>query len=89
MKKLPQRTCMGCNAKKDKIDLIRIVKGKGGEIFADQSGKMEGRGAYICKSEECLNKCIKNKRFLKNFEIEIGDNTYENLKEIINGGEGI
>ena len=69
MKRLPQRTCLGCNEKKDKKDLIRIVKNKNGEIYIDITGKMEGRGTYICKSEECLKKLIKNKRLSKTFEM--------------------
>ena len=47
VKRNPQRTCMGCNEKKDKKDLIRIVKNKSNEINVDKTGKMEGRGAYI------------------------------------------
>ena len=87
MKRLPQRTCMGCNQKKDKKDLIRIVKNKDGEINVDPKGKLEGRGTYICKSEECLNKAIKNKRISKIFEMEIDESIYENLRNFINGGE--
>ena len=45
MKKMPQRTCMGCNVKKDKNEFIRIVKNKNGEINIDKTGKMPGRGA--------------------------------------------
>ena len=52
MKRLPQRTCMGCNTKKDKKDLIRIVKNKDGEISIDKNEKKEGRGAYICNNIE-------------------------------------
>ena len=62
MKRLPQRTCMGCNQKKDKKDLIRIVKNKENEISIDKTGKQEGRGAYICNNVECLDKVIKTKR---------------------------
>ena len=87
LKKLPQRTCLGCNAKKDKKELIRIVKNKLGEINLDLTGKMDGRGVYICKSEECLKKAIKNKRISKTFEMEIEDSLYENIKKYINGGE--
>ena len=87
MKKLPQRTCIGCNLKKDKKDLIRIVKNKNGEINVDPTGKLEGRGTYICKNEECLKKAIKNKRMSKTFEMEIDESIYENLKNFINGGE--
>ena len=52
MKKIPQRTCMGCNEKKDKKELIRIVKNKEKDISIDLTGKMEGRGAYICNKIE-------------------------------------
>lgn len=89
VRKIPQRTCMGCNLKKDKTDLIRIVKNKLGEIKVDYTGKMEGRGTYICKSEDCLNKAIKNKRISKMLEAEINDDIYENLRKCINGGEFI
>ena len=89
MKKLPQRTCMGCNLKKDKKELIRIVKNSKGEIKLDITGKMEGRGTYICNNEECLNKVIKNKRINKVFEKEITKEIYEKIKEYINGGEFI
>lgn len=87
MKKLPQRMCIGCNSKKDKKELIRIVKNKNEEINVDLTGKMEGRGIYICKNEECLNKAIKNKRISRTFEMEIANNIYENIRKIINGGE--
>ena len=87
MKKLPQRTCIGCSTKQNKQDLIRIVKNKDGQIHVDPSGKMEGRGTYICKKAECLEKAVKSKRILKYFELKIGDDTYENLKKIIIGGE--
>ena len=59
MKKQVIRTCMGCNQKKDKNELIRIVKNKNNEISIDKTGKQDGRGAYICNSEECLEKLIK------------------------------
>jgi predicted RNA-binding protein YlxR (DUF448 family) len=87
LKKIPQRTCIGCNSKKDKKDLIRVVKNKDGVISVDLTGKKEGRGVYICKTEECLNKAIKNKKMSRAFEMEIDEKIYESLKEFINGGE--
>ena len=71
MKKMPQRTCMGCNEKKDKKDLIRIVKSSDGEINIDKSGKMPGRGAYICDNIECLEKAVKTKRIERVLESKI------------------
>lgn len=83
MKKQPQRTCMGCNTKKDKKDLIRIVKSKDGDIQIDITGKKNGRGAYICNNIECLEKLIKTKRLEKIFEMTISDEVYNNLRGVI------
>ena len=78
---------MGCNSKKDKNELIRIVKNKQNEISIDKTGKQEGRGAYICKDVKCLEKAVKSKRLEKSFEMKINDEIYNKLKELINGGE--
>ena len=83
MKKLPQRTCVGCNTQKNKKDLIRIVKNKQDEIFVDKTGKAEGRGAYICDDSECLEKAIKSKKIEKSFEIKIDNTVYEELRKSI------
>ena len=83
MKKMPQRTCMGCNTKKDKKDLIRIVKNKDGEINIDKTGKMQGRGAYLCNNIECLNLAIKTKRIEKVFEQKIDNDIYEKLRGVM------
>ncbi len=83
MKRQPQRTCMGCNAKKDKKEFIRIVKNKENEINIDKTGKMEGRGAYICDNIECLEKLIKTKRLEKVFDMKISEEIYENLRGVV------
>ncbi len=88
MKSIPQRTCMGCNEKKNKKDLIRIVKTKE-EVCIDKTGKQEGRGAYICNNIQCLERVIKSKRLEKSLGIRITEEMYNNLKIIINGGEFI
>lgn len=83
MKKMPQRTCMGCNEKKDKKDLIRIVKNKEKGIVVDKSGKIEGRGAYICNEIECLEKIVKSKRLEKKLECKIDEEIYSKLRGVI------
>ena len=83
MKKIPQRTCMGCNEKKDKNELIRIVKNKNNEIHIDKIGKMDGRGAYICNDINCLEKVIKSKRLERVLETKITDEIYESLRGVI------
>ena len=71
MKKIPQRTCMGCRDKKEKKELIRIVKNKENQISIDKIGKQEGRGAYLCNNIQCLEKVIKSKRLEKALDIKI------------------
>ena len=80
---------MGCNEKKEKKDLIRIVKTNKNEISIDKTGKQEGRGTYICNNEQCLEKAIKTKRLEKSLGISISEEIYNNLKKIFNGGEFI
>ena len=89
LKKIPQRTCMGCNEKKNKNELIRIVKNKENQITIDKTGKQDGRGTYICNNIECLEKAIKTKRIERTFEMKISEDIYENLRKMINGGESI
>ncbi len=83
MKKIVERTCIGCNEKKDKRELIRIVKNKEGKISIDKTGKLPGRGAYICGDKECTEKIIKQKKLNKTFEMNITDEVYENLRGVV------
>lgn len=82
-KKKPARTCMACNEQKEKNELLRIVRSKDGIIEVDLTGKKSGRGAYICKNEDCLNKIIKSKRLEKVFEKEISAELYESIRGVI------
>ena len=84
-KKKPERTCIACNEQREKNNLLRIVKSKDGIIEVDETGKKSGRGAYICKSEECLDKAIKSKRLERIFEKEIENELYENIRGVIIG----
>lgn len=84
MKNLPKRSCIGCNEIKNKNELIRIVKNNENKVFIDKTGKANGRGAYICDNIECLEKAIKTKRLSRNFEIEISEEIYSELREMLN-----
>ncbi len=66
-KKIPMRMCLGCREMKPKKELLRIVHGPDGSVTADTTGKKPGRGAYICISEECLQKALKQKQLEKAF----------------------
>ncbi len=83
MKKIPIRTCIGCNEGKPKKELIRVVKTAEGEVSIDFTGKKNGRGAYICPNISCLEKAIKTKRLSRAFEMPIENEVYERLREEI------
>lgn len=83
MKKIPQRSCVVCRTKKDKNELIRIVKNQTNEIIIDESGKKPGKGAYICDSTECLEKEMKIKALKRALETEVPEEIYEKLRERI------
>ena len=75
------RMCIACRNMQDKKNLLRIVKDKEGNVFVDNTGKKNGRGAYICKKEECLNKAIKQKSLNKAFKTDIDVTIYEKIRE--------
>ena len=80
-KKQPMRTCIVCRKKKKKHELIRIVKTSDGEFHIDVTGRLNGRGAYICNSEECFEKLIKSKALNRTFKCEVDNSVYLKLKE--------
>ena len=82
-KKQPLRQCTGCGEMKPKRDLVRIVKTPEDKIMLDRSGKLNGRGAYICYSAECYKKAVKGKRLERAFSMAIPENVTEQiLKEL-------
>ena len=82
-KKTPQRRCVGCYESKNKMDLIRIVRTPEGEYKIDPSGKLSGRGAYICKNASCLETAYKGRKLERSFHEKIRNEIYESLKEMI------
>lgn len=84
-KKVPLRRCVACQEMKEKRDLIRVVKSPEGEILIDITGKMNGRGAYLCKDPNCLAKARKSKSFNREFRMEIPVEVYEQLEKQMEG----
>ncbi len=78
-KKIPQRQCMGCRERKAKRELIRVVRGTDGTVCLDFSGKLNGRGAYLCPSPECLKKAEKAKSLERSLEVPIPQEVYDRL----------
>mgnify|MGYP001085134923 CR=1 FL=1 len=80
-KKIPQRQCVGCGGFKDKKSMIRVIKTNEDEIFLDDTGKKNGRGAYICKTMQCLEKAVKNKGLERSLKVRIPQEVYDELKK--------
>ncbi|WP_455722068.1 RNase P modulator RnpM [Agathobacter sp.] len=87
-KKIPMRKCVGCQEMKEKKQLIRVVKTAEGEIVLDDTGRKNGRGAYICKSSECLAKARKTKAIERSLGTEVSQEVYEELEKEMNGLDG-
>lgn len=83
VKKIPTRRCTGCGEHFPKSALIRIVRSPEGEISLDVTGKRAGRGAYLCKSAECLKRARKSRRIEASLETAIGDEVYAALEEAL------
>lgn len=79
-KKIPMRTCIACRQSKPKKELVRIVKNQEG-IFLDRTGKVNGRGAYVCDSVECVKKLNKQKLLNRVFETQVEQSVYDKLTE--------
>ena len=67
---IPLRTCIACGEKRNKKELIRLALDQGNRVVRDDSGKKQGRGAYICKSDHCLKRLSKYKSLSKVFRSE-------------------
>ena len=80
---MPLRKCISCGDKKNKKDLIRVVKNKEEGVILDLTGKKNGRGAYICADLECLNSIKKTKKLSKVLGCEIPEEIFEELTNII------
>lgn len=81
IRKKPQRMCVGCMQMQEKSCLIRIVKEADGTVSMDATGRKNGRGAYICKNADCLQKAMKAKRLERTFSMQLPDEVYAQLQE--------
>ena len=89
VKKIPMRQCIGCGEMKSKRDMMRVLRTTEGDIVLDATGRKNGRGAYLCKSQECFKKAVKSKGLERSLKTPIPAEVYENLeKEIVDLAEG-
>ena len=80
-RKIPLRQCIACREQKEKREMLRVVKNAAGEISLDFSGKLPGRGAYICDSEACIKRLKKMRLLNKAFSCEVSAEVYARIEE--------
>ncbi|MBO5421789.1 MAG: YlxR family protein [Clostridia bacterium] len=86
-KKIPLRKCTGCGEMKPKKELVRVVKTPDDQVLIDLTGRVNGRGAYICPDAQCLKIARKSKRIEKSFQIQIPDEIYDKMEEELKNHE--
>ncbi len=87
-KKIPQRQCMGCRERKDKKAMLRVVRQTDGSVCLDFSGRVNGRGAYVCPDPECLKKAQKSKSLERALEVPIPQEVYDRLTREMEAAHG-
>ena len=80
-KKIPTRMCVGCREMKEKRELLRVVHTPDGTVFLDRTGKANGRGAYVCKSAQCLQKAVKTRQLERALSCPISQEVFESLEK--------
>ena len=86
-RRIPERQCLGCNAHKPKLELLRVVRTPEGDVVLDFTGKRSGRGAYICRDVKCLKKARKSRRIDKDLECQIPDEVYDAMEKELEENE--
>ena len=79
--KTPLRKCTGCREMKSKKEMIRVLKTPENEIVLDATGRKNGRGAYVCLSQECLEKAVKSRGLERSLKMAVPAEVYEDLKK--------
>ena len=88
VKKIPQRLCIGCGEMKNKKEMIRVLKTAEDGIVIDETGRKNGRGAYICPSMDCFRKAVKGKGLGRSLKMAIPKEVYETLEKEMERIEG-
>lgn len=81
MRVIPERMCVTCRTKGLKSSFIRVYRAEDGTLCLDESGKHDGRGAYVCRNSDCVEKAVKQRRLARNLKAEITEDTLRRLRE--------
>lgn len=87
-KKIPQRQCVGCRVMYDKKALCRVVRSAEGVVSLDETGRLPGRGAYLCRNADCLKRARKSRALERAFSAAVGSEVYEALEQAMEAQHG-
>lgn len=87
-KHIPERQCLGCREMKPKAELVRVVRSPEGTVSLDLRGKAPGRGAYVCRSADCLKKALRSKAVSRSLGVEIPPELYDALAAQMEAEDG-
>ncbi len=82
-KHVPQRTCIGCRQPRAKRELIRLVRTPEGQLVVDETGKQNGRGAYLCRQRSCWESALKGNQIRRALKIDVGDSEKQMLQDFM------
>lgn len=85
VRRVPQRTCVTCGRVRPKRELVRVVRTPGGEIRVDLTGKVSGRGAYVCPEPPCAERAVKEGRLRHALEVTVPETLVEELRTALAG----
>lgn len=80
-KQIPVRQCIGCREMKPKNQMVRVIRTPFNEIRLDKTGKLNGRGAYLCPNVECYRKAVRSKAIERALKVEIPEDIYKAIGE--------
>lgn len=80
MKHIPMRSCIVCRRQKDKSELLRVVRKSDGSVEIDPTGKAAGRGAYVCKSGDCMHTAVQKRALDRAYKQQLSGEVYEELE---------
>lgn len=83
-RKIPLRKCVITNDRLPKRELIRVVRHTDGNVYIDETGKMNGRGAYLSRSKSVIKKAIKTKKLDRHLEVTVPEELYQELLDMFN-----
>jgi predicted RNA-binding protein YlxR (DUF448 family) len=81
VRKIPQRQCVACGQMRAKRDLVRVVRTPSGGVQVDLTGKLSGRGAYVCRDPDCVDRALRDRRLAGALDVTVPDDVGVHLKE--------